>query len=468
MPESMSSIRRVAYACGSPGFQASERTVVLILFYFYLPPGSSDLPMLLSDVVVFGGLTAFGIAMFVGRIFDSLADPFVGLMSDRSTSRLGRRRSFMIAGIAPMCLIPVAAFWPPGEAGSQLNFIWLTVCLAGYFIFFTIYVAPYLALQPELARTQDERTRLAVLIGSMTMPFVGLIAFIWPWALSWGLEHGYSSTESIRVIAVAIAGVGLILCGIAILAVDEHRFTQSQRSTLSNMQALRETIHNRAFGVFLLAQIFFMFALNMMTPLAPYIAEVLLGRDVGFASWLGLCLFLGVVVSFVFSARLINRFGPKKLMVGCVGLFGIALSMLGLIVPDVPGGPDDARNVAIAFTSLGLAGIPVAGFLVASNVMLGQIVDADEAATGANRAAIFFGIQGLATKWVYGLAAAALAYLFTQYGKSPEEPMGVWLAAPCAAGFCIVSALLYALYPERDVLARGRLASSVQSISKPS
>jgi GPH family glycoside/pentoside/hexuronide:cation symporter len=440
MTESMSPLRRLAYAFGSPGFQASERTVVLILFYFYLPPGSSDLPLLLSDTILFGGLTAFGAAMFVGRIFDSLADPFVGLVSDRSTSRLGRRKIFMISGFVPMCLIPVAAFWPPGEPGSQLNFIWLTACLAGYFIFFTVYVAPYLALQPELARSQDERARLAVLTGSLTMPFVSLVAFAWPWALSWGIAHGYSSTQSIRTIVVALAVAGLVLCGVAILSVDEKRFTRATRSTLSNKDALRETVRNRPFLIYLLAQIFFMFALNMIMPLSPYIAEVLLGRDVGFASWLGLCLFLGVIVSFVV-------------------LFGVALSMLALIVPDVPGGEHDTRNVVIAFASLALGGIPVAGFLVATNVLLGQIIDADQATTGANRAAIFFGIQGLATKWVYGFAAAVLAYLFTQYGNSPEEPLGVWLAAPCAAVCCLVSAALYALYPERDVLARAQSAA---------
>jgi Na+/melibiose symporter-like transporter len=93
-------------------------------------------------------------------------------------------------------------------------------------------------------------------------------------------------------------------------------------------------------------------------------------------------------------------------------------------------------------------------------VLLGQIIDADQANTGANRAAIFFGIQGLATKWVYGFAAAVLAYLFTQYGNSPEEPLGVWLAAPCAALCCLISAGLYALYPEREVLARARTATA--------
>ena len=465
MTESMSPLRRLAYACGSPGFQASERTVVLILFYFYLPPGSSDLPLLLSDSILFGGLTAFGAAMFVGRIFDSLADPFVGLVSDRSTSRWGRRKIFMISGFVPMCLIPVAAFWPPGEPGSQLNFIWLTACLAGYFIFFTVYVAPYLALQPELARSQDERARLAVLTSSLTMPFVSLVAFAWPWALSWGIAHGYSSTQSIRTIVVALAVAGLVLCGVAILSVDEKRFTRATRSTLSNKDALRETVRNRPFLIYLLAQIFFMFALNMIMPLSPYIAEVLLGRDVGFASWLGLCLFLGVIVSFVLSARIIKRFGPKRMMVGSVILFGVALSMLALIVPDVPGGEHDTRNVVIAFASLALAGIPVAGFLVATNVLLGQIIDADQATTGANRAAIFFGIQGLATKWVYGFAAAVLAYLFTQYGNSPEEPLGVWLAAPCAAVCCLVSAALYALYPEREVLAHAQsVAPSTPSL----
>jgi hypothetical protein len=88
-PEPMSLLRQLAYACGSPGFQLSDRIVVGILIYYYLPPGGSELVPQITEDVLFAGLTAFGVAMLVGRVFDSVADPVVGFLSDRSVSRIG-------------------------------------------------------------------------------------------------------------------------------------------------------------------------------------------------------------------------------------------------------------------------------------------------------------------------------------------------------------------------------------------
>jgi hypothetical protein len=69
---------------------------------------------------------------------------------------------------------------------------------------------------------------------------------------------------------------------------------------------------------------------------------------------------------------------------------------------------------------------------------------------------MFFGVQGLLTKWVYGLSTWCLAFLLARYGNSPEEPLGVLLVGPVAAVLCLLSLCLYAFYPEARVLAGAR------------
>jgi GPH family glycoside/pentoside/hexuronide:cation symporter len=448
--------RRFAYACGSPGFQVSDRIVVAILFYYYLPPGESDLVAQVPTRVLFGGLTAFGVAMFVGRIFDSVADPFVGHLSDRSRSRFGRRRAFLMAGIVPMCLLPVAAFFPPGEPGSVLNWIWLGTVLSTYFVFFTVYVAPYLALLPEIARSERERIRLATLSGMLTMPTVGAFGFLWTAGVEWGVDQGLSTEEALRWLVTLASLVGLALCALPILAVDERRFGASRAADLSLREAMRETLANRPFLIYLGAQLLFIFGLNLLQPAIPYVAQVLLGRPIGYAAQLGAGLFAGILVGFVIIQPLSRRLGAKGSMLVCVTLFALGLGMLGLIRPDGPGGEHDAGNLLAAYLGLALAGIPVTGFVVLPAVLISQIIDADEARTGANRSAMYFGMQGLMTKWMYGASTAVLAYLLARFGSSQAEPLGVWLAAPVAAGACLLSVGVYALYPEREVLRSAR------------
>ena len=81
------------------------------------------------------------------------------------------------------------------------------------------------------------------------------------------------------------------------------------------------------------------------------------------------------------------------------------------------------------------------------------VIDRDERHTGANRSAMFYGAQGLFTKWAYAASATIMSFLFTRYGNSQAEPLGVLLVGPVAGVLCLVSAALYALYPEKRVVA---------------
>jgi GPH family glycoside/pentoside/hexuronide:cation symporter len=66
---------------------------------------------------------------------------------------------------------------------------------------------------------------------------------------------------------------------------------------------------------------------------------------------------------------------------------------------------------------------------------------------------MYYGAQGLFTKWAYAASATVMSYLFVAYGNSREEPLGVLLVGPVAGGLCLLAAALYALYPEREVVA---------------
>jgi hypothetical protein len=75
---------------------------------------------------------------------------------------------------------------------------------------------------------------------------------------------------------------------------------------------------------------------------------------------------------------------------------------------------------------------------------------------------MYFGAQGLLTKWVYGGATALLSWLFVTFGNSSVRPTGVLLVGPIAGALCLASAVAYAFYPERKVLA-ARAALEVQA-----
>lgn len=453
MGERISGLARLAYSLGTPGHQLTDRVVVAVAFYYYLPPAGRGLVPQVSQEVFLGVLTVFGIAMLAGRVFDALADPLVGFASDRSRSRWGRRRSFLIYGIVPMVWVPALLFWPPGPPGAALNGIALAVVLSLYFVAFTVYVAPYLALLPELAQGDRERTRLATLLALVGFPVVGLYSAAWPAGIELGRTLGFSAETSLRGLVVISLGLAFVLCLLPILAVDEDRYTRTVRSKLPFREAVLSTLRNRPFRLYLAGQLLFVFAANVITPAPAYYATVVLGRSEAFAGALGLAVFASTVIGFPIVRRIAERIGAKRAVILCNLIFAAALGSLWGLEAGPSGGPQDARNLALAWACFATLGLAVAGFLVLPYVLIGQVIDYDARTTGEDRSAMYFGVQGFLTKWMFGLGSATVAFLLARFGKSPEEPLGVLLIGPVAALACFLSGVVYARYPEREVLS---------------
>ena len=73
MTERIGGARRLAYCLGSAGYLISDRVVMSIALYYYLPPAGRGLVPLLSSDLIFGFISVYGLAMFAGRIFACIA-----------------------------------------------------------------------------------------------------------------------------------------------------------------------------------------------------------------------------------------------------------------------------------------------------------------------------------------------------------------------------------------------------------
>ncbi len=62
---------------------------------------------------------------------------------------------------------------------------------------------------------------------------------------------------------------------------------------------------------------------------------------------------------------------------------------------------------------------------------------------------MFLGVEAALHKYILGLAAALIAFLFAQFGKSMEEPLGALLVGPIGAVAGLASAVLFAFFPEK-------------------
>jgi GPH family glycoside/pentoside/hexuronide:cation symporter len=151
-PEKLHFSTKLAYGAGDFGPAVTANILVFYLLFF------------LTDVA---GLPAglAGSVLMIGKIFDAVNDPIVGLWSDRLQTPWGRRLPWMLAGIIPFVLCYLAQwlipqFSPETTVNQWGLFAYYTVVGIGFNLAYTMVNLPYTAMTPELTQDYNERTRL--------------------------------------------------------------------------------------------------------------------------------------------------------------------------------------------------------------------------------------------------------------------------------------------------------------------
>ncbi len=100
-----------------------------------------------------------GALIFGGKIVDVLTDPPVGALSDRTRSRFGRRRPWLL-GSSFACGIAFALLFNVPDMSDQATYLYLAVALALFAITYTAFQVPYMAMPAEMTTDYHERTKI--------------------------------------------------------------------------------------------------------------------------------------------------------------------------------------------------------------------------------------------------------------------------------------------------------------------
>jgi GPH family glycoside/pentoside/hexuronide:cation symporter len=113
----------------------------------------------LTDTVALTA-TAAGFAIMIGKFWDAVTDPMMGFISDRTKSRMGRRRPYLLFGAIPLGLTMWYFFTNPHIESQFVLTAWAVIALCALNTAFTIVNIPYSSLTPELTSDYNERTSL--------------------------------------------------------------------------------------------------------------------------------------------------------------------------------------------------------------------------------------------------------------------------------------------------------------------
>jgi len=392
---------------------------------------------------------AAGNIFLIAKIWDAVNDPFVGWLSDRTTSRWGRRRPWLLFAALPLGLFFFLE-WVVPPFNETFKFWYYLVIALLLDTAFTAMLVPYTALTAELTPDYDERTRLS----SVRMGFSilgGVLA-----AFCHGLlvaqfktdpRLGYALSAGIWAIVVVVP------CLITVWGTREPPASARAAAppALGFLAGLKIVFRNRAFilvtVIYMLSWLALQFAQNN---LRIYTRDWI-KLDMQWFSFILLAIQLSSFVWVFIWAKVSERLGKKR--VYYLGALFFVGALLGLFFLQ-PG------QVSWAFGLATLAGVGISVAYLVPWSMMPDVVEQDELETGQRREGIFYGFFVLLQKlgvalgmFISGWALELNGYIPATPGlPDPTQPASALLAVrvligPASAFIMLLSLVAVYLYP---------------------
>jgi glycoside/pentoside/hexuronide:cation symporter, GPH family len=353
-----------------------------------------------------------GSALLVGKLtWDAINDPIFGYLSDRTRSRFGRRRIYMLIGAVPLGLAAWIMFsMPTGLSGATAFFTVLGTFLL-FDTFHTLTSVPYYAMTAEMTYDYNDRASLTairmifsvlgyILGAASTTLISGLLAS----SLGWGTRAAWSGTGAIFGVIV----VATVL--FTAFTIKENKNDDIKPSSMPPLKAFLTSFRNRPFVLMLGAFIISSFSFTTLSSLVPYFLIYQLEME-NSVSLVMLVMLLTIGIFLIPIKKLAERINK-----GPAYAAGLALAACAIVSAFfLPKGPTPLIYVIAV-----VAGIGFSGQWVFPWSMVPDVVEYDQKMTGERREGIYYGIWALVQKFTNALGIAVAGWSLDWFGYIPN------------------------------------------------
>ena len=435
------------FAAGQFGWAMLSGIISNWLVYFYQPDEAAIsqgqsvfIPQglaILGIITVIGGITA------LGRVFDAFTDPMIASLSDRCTSKNGRRIPFLKWASLPLALATVLVFWSPVNEKSWINAAFLLVMVLAYYLFITAYCTPYNALISELGHTQQERLNISTAI-SFTFIAGTAVAYLAP--AIWGIfVPALGRVGAIRLTFTVMAAIAWLCMLVPVFCIREKEYVNTVPVQESAFHSLAATFRNGEFRKFVGSDIFYWIALTMFQTGLPFFVTSLLKLPETMTTLYFVGMTALSVLFYLPVNKLTPKFGKKRVLLFAFVMFSTAFFYTGFM-----GKIPFLSAAAQGFVLMVFAALPMAIFGILPQAMVADIAESDSVTTGSNREGMFFAARTFAFK----LGQSLSMLIFTAVSTiGTGTGTGYRVAAFGAALFCGIGAVLLVFYNENKINA---------------
>jgi GPH family glycoside/pentoside/hexuronide:cation symporter len=351
--------------------------------------------------------TAAGTALLVGLLIDAFADPIIGLMSDSTRSRLGRRYPYLLFSIVPLAIGFALLFSIPSSLGGFGLLAYATLCAMAVRIGQSFFNLPYVAVGAEVSDDYHERSSIVAYRISFSM--LGTFAAI-SLGLSWFLAGPSGLLDRAAYVPfawtlAAIVVVGGLAAAFATRGVADrmHPPTPLEGPLVAGFfRELRDVFRNRSFVLLFIAVLAFFVAQGMAGALAIHLNSYFWKLSAEGVQLILIGATLGPFIGAPLAAVLSRRIEKKSLVIGSFAIF--ILAQLWPPIAGIAGWmPTGSLRTGILFANAVTGGVALIGAAIGAQSMMADAADEHEHRFGVRREGLFFSGLSLAGKAAVGL-----------------------------------------------------------------
>ncbi|MBE3065099.1 MAG: MFS transporter [Spirochaetes bacterium] len=394
----------------------------------------------IKDVALLGAALA-GTVLFAGKIWDAVIDPAIGFFSDRTKSRHGRRRPWMLGGAIAVVFFMILMYTNPHIESQFWLAVWVIIVYCLLVTAYSVINIPYGALTPELTRNYDEQTSL----NAYRMSFAVVGTFIGVGGLF--IVDMFANKDLGPM--VMGGAMGLVICATALITYFTIKEPERAVAEASEQQGFLKTyaaaFRNRPFVLVLIAYGMHMAATAMLQSILRDYFQYIFGDEQ--SSKYALMPFLVMALVFIpIWTAISKRIGKKWAYNIGMSIFGIVLLLVFFFA--------STRGAMFMYVLMGIAGIGYSTNYVMPYAIIPDTVELEYAQSGVRREGAFYGLWNLVNQFGVGLALGISGWVLGGLGyvpnveQTPLAKMGIrLLLGPIAAVFVVVGVVLVSFYP---------------------
>lgn len=406
----------------SYGSIAAPLAILIVPLYNYLPAFYA------SEVGL--NMTVIGIIFFTSRLWDGLLDPLIGLLSDRTQTRLGARKPWIAGGALGLLGTAFLVCIPPSDAG----YIYLTLGLFALYVAWACVQIPHLAWGAELASGYLDRSK--VVMAREIFSLLGILSAVLLPVLLFGTEN-----FDLRKMMLLYAGLVAVL--IPLTTALALRFAPSMPVAAGHLRPTwRDAVSllrgrspfRKLCGAYFMMQL----GATAYDSVVVFLVTRVLGLPQYFLL-LAAFQFILTIASMPLLAWLGSRWDKRVLLAGFTVLFPVGVAMLAFA-------PHGSLPMAIvAYTFIGVSTAP---YRIMPTSMAADCAEMDIRKRGIDRTATHMAVVTFFSKLALaagvGLAFPLLDLIgFDSRGvSSVEADMRLRFVAAVLPAICMLAAFM--------------------------